>query len=333
MDAGTAPARGQKPMANAKRNLITGVTGFAGCYLADALLAHGESVIGMSRRAVWPGGWSRLAPHIDLRSGDLCDSAAVEAILRETRPQRIYHLAGYARLGESSREPEAAWSGNLAATRQLCEAVIRWGERPRILFVGSGAIYGNPDNPEAPRDEECPLRPDTPYAASKAAADLACYQYTCAPGLDIVRARPFNHVGPLQSADYALPNFARQLAAIERGEVPAVLHTGNLDALRDLTDVRDMVQAYRLLMERGRRGEAYNIGTGQTWSMQSVLERMVSLVAQRVEIRRKAELFRPNEQSVVRVDAGKIRRETGWKPVYSLDQTLADTLAAWREQR
>ncbi len=315
------------------RNLITGATGFAGCYLADALSARGESVVGLGRRAVWPSAWSHLASRIDLRECDLCNGSAVEAILRETRPERIYHLAGFARVGESFRDPEASWSGNLTTTRRLCEAVIRCGLRPRILFVGSGAVYGNPDNPEAPRDEECPLRPDTPYAASKAAADLACYQYTCDPGLDIVRARPFNHVGPLQSADYALPNFARQLAAIERGAVPPVLHTGNLDAQRDLTDVRDMVRAYLLLMEHGRRGEAYNIGTGQTWSMQTVLERMVSLVSLRVEIRREAELLRPTEQSVVRVDASKIQRETGWEPVYSLDQTIRDTLAAWRQQR
>jgi GDP-4-dehydro-6-deoxy-D-mannose reductase len=315
------------------RNLITGLSGFAGCYLAEALLSRGESVVGLSRRAAWPVGWSHLAHSVNLRACDLCDGAAVEAILRETKPERIYHLAGFARLGESFRDPEAAWSGNLTATRQLCEAVIRWGGRPRILFVGSGAVYGNPDNPEAPRDEECPLRPDTPYAASKAAADLACYQYTCAPGLDIVRARPFNHVGPRQSADFAIPNFARQLVAIERREVPAELQTGNLEAQRDLTDVRDMVRAYVLLLERGRRGEAYNIGSGQTWAMQTVLERMLSFVSLRVEIRRQAELLRPTEQKLVRVDAGKIRRETGWTPVYSLDQTLRDTLAAWREQR
>jgi GDP-4-dehydro-6-deoxy-D-mannose reductase len=315
-----------------RRNLITGATGFAGCYLADALASRGETVIGLSRTAAWPAGWSHLSARIDLRACDLCNGTAVEAILRETKPDRIYHLAGFARVGESFRDPEAAWQGNLTTTRRLCEAVIRSGQRPRILFVSSGTIYGNPDNPETPRDEKCPLRPDTPYAASKAAADLACYQYTCAPGLDIVRARPFNHIGPRQSADYAIPNFARQLAAIERGKLPPVLHTGNLDAQRDLTDVRDMVRAYLLLMEHGRHGEAYNIGTGQSWPMQTVLERMLAFASLRVEIRRQADLLRPTEQRVIRVDAGKIRRETGWTPVYSLDQTLADTLAAWREQ-
>jgi GDP-4-dehydro-6-deoxy-D-mannose reductase len=316
--------------ADKRPTLVTGVTGFAGCYLAKALLERNEMVVGLSRQAVWPAAWAPLGGRIDLRECDLGNGARLEAILREVRPARIYHLAGFAQVGGSFRDPEAAWSGNLNATRQLCEAVIRWGEHRRILFVGSGLIYGNREGPEMPYDEECSLRPDTPYAASKAAADLACYQYTCAPGLDIVRARPFNHIGPHQSAGFAIPDFARQLAAIGRGELPPILETGNLAAQRDLTDVRDTVAAYLLLMERGRRGEAYNIGTGQSHSMQTVLELLVRASGLKVEFRRRADLVRPTEQAVIRVDASKLRRETGWQPRHTLDRTLADTLAAWR---
>jgi GDP-4-dehydro-6-deoxy-D-mannose reductase len=149
--------------------------------------------------------------------------------------------------------------------------------------------------------------------------------------LDIVRARPFNHTGPHQPADFAIPNFARQVAAIERGEMPAVLETGNLLVQRDLTDVRDVVEAYRLLLEHSRAGEAYNIGSGQSYSMQTVLDRLLNLSGVQVEVRQRAELLRPTEQAVARVDSRKLRCQTGWKPSYSLDQTLADTLAAWRE--
>jgi GDP-4-dehydro-6-deoxy-D-mannose reductase len=215
------------------------------------------------------------------------------------------------------------------ATRALCEAVIRVGIRPRILFVGSGLVYGG-RQPQKPRDEQMPLMPDTPYAASKAAADLACYQYTCAPGLDIVRARPFNHTGPHQPDQFAIPNFARQLIAIERGDAPAVIETGNLSSERDLTDVRDTIAAYILLMERGRRGEAYNIATGTSHSMQKVLERMLALTGLKVELRRKNDLLRPSEPDRIRVSVAKLRRETGWAPRFSLDRTLADTLEAWR---
>jgi GDP-4-dehydro-6-deoxy-D-mannose reductase len=319
----TAPAE-QSP-----RNLVTGVTGFAGCHLAAALVARGESVFGLSRRAAWPPAWAKLSSHVELAACDIGDAEALAAVLRRVRPTRIYHLAGFASVGASFRDPEAAWRDNLTATRRLCEAVARWGGRPRVLFVGSGLIYGQPED-DRPADEDTPLRPDTPYAASKAAADLACYQHFRA-GLDVVRARPFNHIGPHQSPEFALPGWARQLVAIERGERPPVLETGDLQTGRDLTDVRDMAAAYALLMERGRAGEAYNIGTGQTHTMGDLLRRLIGLSGLRVEVRQRADLLRPTEQRVVRVDAAKVRRETGWRPRYALEQTLRDILAACRE--
>lgn len=317
------------PSPSPHRALVTGVTGFAGCHLAHALLARGDLVFGLSRRAVWPDAWRSLAGRVELFEIDLCDGPAVEAILARLRPTHVYHLAGYAHAGTSFREPELAWSGNLTATRSLCEAVIRSGLRPRILAAGSGLIYGRQDS-DRPLHEQMPLMPDTPYAASKAAADLACYQYTCSPGLDIIRARPFNHIGPHQSPQFAIPGWARQLVAIERGEAPPVLQTGNLTARRDLTDVRDMVAAYVLLMDKGRAGEAYNIASGQSHSMQEVLERMLALTGLKVELRQKSDLLRPSEPAGVRVDPGKIMRETGWVPRYSLDRTLEDTLRACR---
>jgi GDP-4-dehydro-6-deoxy-D-mannose reductase len=314
------------------RTLVTGITGFAGCFLAEALLGRGEKVVGLSRQATWPADWVHLRSRIPLFACDLCDGVSVEALLREVQPARIFHLAGYSHVGASFREPEAAWAGNLTATRQLCEAVIRWGGSPRILYVGSGLVYGPAQEAGTPRHELMPLLPDSPYAASKAAADLACYQYTCAPGVDIVRARPFNHIGPFQSDQFAIPNFARQLVAIERGECPRVLQTGNLSPQRDLTDVRDTVAAYLLLADKGRYGEAYNIGSGQSYSMQTVLERMLALTGLKVELEQRIDLLRPSEPAEIRVDAGKLRRETGWAPRYTLDQTLADTLEAWRRQ-
>jgi GDP-4-dehydro-6-deoxy-D-mannose reductase len=327
--------------------LITGSTGFAGGHLVEALLAAqgaapqggsgvagGDSpVVGLARRAVWPAMWSHLASRVELRSCDLCDTDRLEAILREVQPRRIYHLAGYAHVGQSSREPEAAWEGNLTATRRLYEAVLRWGGRPRILFVGSGLVYGDSaDPPGRPQDETSLLRPNTPYASSKAAADLVSYQHTRNPGLDIVIARPFNHIGPRQSSQFAVAHFAKQLVAIERGQSPPVLQTGNLSSQRDLTDVRDTVAAYVLLMEQGRSGEAYNIGCGQSQSMQNVLDRLLALGRVKVEVQKRAELMRAVDQPIVRVDASKLRRETGWAPRYSLEQTLADILEYWRTQ-
>jgi GDP-4-dehydro-6-deoxy-D-mannose reductase len=310
------------------RILVTGATGFAGGWLVETLLARGAEVVGLSRRAVWPPEWGHLTGRAPVRACDLTDAAALEALLREVRPEQIYHLAGYAQVGRSFEEPDAAWSGNLTATRSLYDATGRWGGRPRILFVGSGLVYGDASN--RPQNERCLLRPGSPYAASKAAADLLSYQAARWPGFDVVRARPFNHIGPRQSPRFAVAHFAKQAAEIQRGLRPPVLETGNLSPRRDLTDVRDTIAAYLLLMERGRTGEAYNVGTGQAVSIQTVLDRLLALVGQKVEVRQREELVRARDQAVVRADATKLRRETGWAPRYSLEQTLTDTLEYWR---
>jgi GDP-4-dehydro-6-deoxy-D-mannose reductase len=313
------------------RILLTGVTGFAGGHLADALGATaGLELVGVSRRKEWPSELRHLAGRVQLLSHDLSDVKAVEALLRQVQPERIYHLAGYANAGQSFRDKDSAWAGNLTATRCLYDAVERWGGKPRIVYVGSGLIYGDLPAEDQAHHENVPLCPASPYAASKAAADLASYQYTRSPGLDIVRARPFNHCGPRQSSEYAVANFARQIAAIERGQQPPVLETGNLAARRDLTDVRDVVKAYILLMEKGRTGEAYNVAAGAAQAMQQVLERLLALARVKIEVRSQAASLRAAETTVMRGDAGKLRRETGWTPRFSLEQTLADTLEYWR---
>ncbi|HEV3256246.1 MAG TPA: GDP-mannose 4,6-dehydratase [Gemmataceae bacterium] len=313
--------------------LLTGVTGFAGGHLAEALLGRPQvELVGVSRRAEWPGHWRHLAGRVALCACDLRDPAAVEQVVRHAQPDWLFHLAGYAHAGRSLQEPETAWEGNLEATRSLYDAVHRWGGRPRILYVGSGLAYGDAADPGRPFHEDSPLRPVSPYASSKAAADLLSYQYTRTHGLDIVRVRPFNHIGPRQSPEYAVANFARQIAAIEQGRQPAVLETGNLSSRRDLTDVRDVARAYVLLADRGRRGEVYNVASGECHTMQVVLDLLLRLARARVEVRPRASLLRATEASVLRGDAAKLRQETGWAPSFSLEQTLADTLAYWRQQ-
>lgn len=315
------------------RVLITGITGFAGGHLAEAVLAEKNvELFGVSRQGTWPARWSYLKQQVGrLYACDLCDGDRLEAIVRETQPEQIYHLAGYAHVGRSFQEAETAWRDNLTATRRLYEAVVRWGGSPRILYVSSGLIYGDPEQPGHAYDENSQLRPTSPYAASKAAADLMSYQYTRAPGLPIIRVRPFNHIGPRQSTQYAVAHFAAQLAAIKQGKKPPLLETGNLSTRRDLTDVRDMVHAYQLLMEKGRIGEAYNVGVGQTYSMKEVLDRLIELAGVQVEIRQRSELVRSTETLAVHVEASRLRRETGWLPRFILEQTLADTLAYWSE--
>jgi GDP-4-dehydro-6-deoxy-D-mannose reductase len=316
-----------------KRILVTGVTGFAGGHLAEALLSRSPvELYGLSRRARWPEEWRHLEGRVKLWSCDLRDDATLRDRIATICPDEIYHLAGYAQPGKSFQDADAAWDGNLTATRHLYDALVRWGGRPRILYVGSGLIYGDPETPDQAHDERSPLRPASPYASSKAAGDLVSFEYTRTSGLDIVRARPFNHIGPRQSPEFAVAHFAQQLAAIELGRQPAYLETGNLGPLRDLTDVRDIIQAYLLLMERGRTGVAYNIASGEAHSMQSVVERLLGLVRVPVEVRQQSALVRSTETAVVRGDTSKLRRETGWAPRFTLDQSLRDTLDYWRQK-
>lgn len=314
------------------RILITGITGFVGGHLTESLVSGGHALFGLGRRESWPTPLAHLAGKAELFVGDLADSPRVEAVLERVQPDWVVHLAGYANPGRSILEPDRCWHDNLTATRALYDAVARCGQRPRILFVSSGLIYGEPDTPDAACNELTILKPATPYAASKAAADLLSYQYTRSPGLDIVRVRLFNQIGPRQSADYAAANFARQIAAAESGRQAPVIETGDLSSRRDITDVRDMVAAFPLLLANGTTGEVYNAGRGETYRIQDLLDRLIALARVNVEVRQQPEPGRRRaDTAVTRADASKLRAVTGWAPRIPLDRTLADILDDWRK--
>ena len=259
------------------RILITGITGFVGGHLVEALAPRGHALFGLSRPGIFGKPYSPISPvESSCSRATLADGARIEAVLNHARPDWVMHLAGYANPGRSFQEPDRCWHDNLTATRSLYDAIARTGLRSRVLFVSTGLIYGEPDEPDGACDERTTLKPATPYAASKAAADILSYQATRSPGLDIVRVRLFNQIGPRQSADYAAANFARQIAAAEAGKQPPVIETGDLTARRDITDVRDMVAAFPLLLECGRTGEAYNAGRGETFRMQDLLNRLIA---------------------------------------------------------
>jgi GDP-4-dehydro-6-deoxy-D-mannose reductase len=313
------------------RILITGITGFVGGHLVEALAQTNHALYGYCRQGTWPASLNHLNGKALLFPGELADAARVESILGQTQPEWLIHLAGYANPGRSYQEADRCWHDNLTATRTLYDAIARSGFRPRILYVSTGLIYGEPDEPEGACSEQTTLKPATPYAVSKAAADLLSYQYTRKPGLDIVRVRLFNQIGPRQSADYAAANFARQIAAAETGKQSPLIETGDLTARRDITDVRDMVAAFPMLLQSGRTGEAYNAGRGQTYRMQDLLDKLISLARVKVEVRQKVEPDRKADTTVTRADAGKLHKLTGWLPRIPLERTLADILDDWRK--
>jgi GDP-4-dehydro-6-deoxy-D-mannose reductase len=304
------------------RCLVTGATGFVGRHLADALKAAGHEVEGLARRPA--------AASFAIHAADLQDPTATERVVQSTKPDWVFHLAGYADAGKSFVEPAAAWAGNLSASMGLYEAIAKSGLRPRILHVSSGLVYGDARPGEPPPTEESTLRPASPYAASKAAADLLAYQQTRSPGLDIVRVRPFNQLGPGQPPDYFAASFARQIAAAERGKGPAVIVAKALSPYRDLTDVRDMARAYIRLLEVGRTGEAYTAGSGRVHQIREVLDRLVRLARVPVTVDERGDPARAGDTAVAAADTSKLRATTGWAPAYTLDQTLADILDDWR---
>ncbi len=313
------------------RFLITGVGGFAGSHLADHLLATPDpdsEVWGCdlsgTRRPYQPNG-------LKLIPADLRDPEAARAVIAQARPDRIFHLAGQAFVGDSWANPWPTLEINLRAQVNLFEAVLAERLEPRMLVLGSSEEYGWVSPEDLPVRETCPLRPDSPYAVSKVGQDFLGLQYHLSHRLPIVRVRPFNHIGPRQNRKFVAPAFASQIAAIEAGRQPPSLQVGNLTARRDFTDVRDMVRAYVLALEQGEPGEVYNIGSGQSRSIQALLEGLFSLSSARITVEMDSGRRRPSDVPEMVCDASKFRARTGWEPRLPFEQTLRDLLDYERE--
>lgn len=306
------------------RVLVTGANGFVGPHLAAALAARGIETHGSGLGDPPPG--AALATWTSL---DVLDPGAVAAALEALRPDAVVHLAGQSSAGRSFGDPEGTFRLNVIGTWNVLESVRRFAPRTRVLAVGSGESYG--PQPEGSRvGEEAPFRPVSPYALSKAAADQLAAVHARDHGLDVVRTRSFAHAGPGQAPHFALPSFAEQIVAIERGGREPVLKVGNLEVTRDLTDVRDVVEAYALLLERGRAGAAYNVGSGVGVRLAGVVERLAARSRVPVRIEVDPARFRPADVPYLVADPARIAADTGWVPRRGLDETLADLLAGAR---
>ena len=249
--------------------------------------------------------------------------------MRDLQPRAVFHLAAQASVGRSWEDPGETLRDNLDMTLNLLEAVRLEAPDAPVLLVGSGEIYGAPER--LPVAEDAPLRPQNPYAVSKAACDLLGGQYADAHGLRVVRTRTFNHAGPGQSEEYVVGTLTRQVAEAElSGAGAAVLRVGNLDAARDFTDVRDVVRAYAALVELP--AGAYNVCSGSSVSVASLVE-LLGRVA-RVEVRAEVDAGRVRSHEVpeIRGSAARLQEATGWRPEIPLERTLADALAGWRER-
>jgi GDP-4-dehydro-6-deoxy-D-mannose reductase len=296
------------------RALITGAGGFAGGHLAALCRASGDDVTEISRGT----------------GVDLLDAGATRAAVAAARPDVVYHLAARAHVGESWKDPAIFLYDNVGMALNILEAVRVEAPGATVVAVGSGEVYGTPAT--LPVDEDAPLRPQNPYAVSKASADLLAGFYADAHGLRVIRARPFNHAGPGQQPTYAIASFSRQAAeAAEGGDEPIAFRTGNPDSRRDYTDVRDVVRAYRLLAERAEPG-VYNVCSGSSTSARELLGMLAAAAGAGFDHEVDPALVRAHEVMEVRGAPGRLQDATGWRPEIPLERTLADTVAWWRER-
>lgn len=308
------------------RALITGANGFVGRHLSR-LLSSLEYVIYGTYLSEKPVGDNS---GISLFQCDIRDLARLIAILRKTRPDRIYHLAGMSSPAESFNQLETVYGTNFWGTYNLLEAVRKVTPKARVLVVGSGQCYGPVRPSQLPVTEDHAFAPSNPYALSKAAADMLAGQYHARFGLHIVRARPFNHTGPGQAPEFVCSDFARQIAAIDLGLRPPIVSVGNLEVNRDFTDARDVVRAYGLLLEKAPPGEAYNVASGKTTSIRQILRLLVSFSSRPVRLSIQRQRFRPDDTKTLYGSNRKIHRATGWKPAYGFRTTLHDLYVQWK---
>ena len=319
------------------RVLITGISGFAGGYLAARLLRDGHDVRGTVRQH--DSGARLLArstPHglcaDALAIVDVTDAAAVDGVLRAVQPDAVFHLAGTATVGRSDLDPAAVFTTNALGTLHVLTAVRTHCPSARVVTVGSASAYGLLDDDAIAVTEGCPFRPVSPYGVSKAAADLIAHQWAHAYGMDIVRVRPFNHIGPGQGLGFICPDVAQQLVAIARGMLPAVVRVGNVEVVRDFTDVRDVVNGYVAALQHGVRGDVYNVCSGVGRTVREVIDRMIEISGTAARLEVAPDRLRTADVPVAIGSAEKLQRTTGWRPQIPLAQSLADVLEDWRSR-
>ncbi len=305
--------------------LVTGAAGFVGGHLIDRLAGRGP-LVGWYR----PGGMVPASrPQVDWQAVDVTDGTAVARAFDGIRPSRVFHLAGAASVATSWQESALYLRTNALGTHHLLRAVRASAHPCRVLVVSSAMIY---QASEEPLNESAPLVPSTPYGLSKLAQDHLALRAAVDDNMDVVVARPFNHIGPQQTAAYATSSFARQIARIEAGLDPAELRVGNLEARRDITDVRDVTAAYECLMHKAISGRAYNVCSGRVWRARDLLDELLHSSTTPVRVALDPARLRPADVPIVQGDAGRIRAEVGWVPSIPVEQSIRDMLDWWRTE-
>jgi GDP-4-dehydro-6-deoxy-D-mannose reductase len=319
------------------RAFVTGAAGFAGSHLVDHLLARGREVWGLvlAEQPLDNLDLSLSGPmsaRLHLVPGDLLDALSLARTVQDIRPEEVYHLAAQASVRQSLADAAETFRVNVLGTQGLLEAIHRAPGRPRMLYVGSAEAYGETADRGVPLTEHHPLLPVTPYGSSKAAAERLVVRCAMEWGLAVVRVRPFPHTGPRHSPQFVYSDLARQISEVCAGTRPPRLQVGNLEVRRDLSDVRDVVRAYRLVLESGEPGEVYNVCSGRSYTLREVLGELRRLAGVEMEIAVGEDRLRPHDLKVLVGSPRALTARTGWRAEIPLEVTLGDLLAYWRDR-
>lgn len=313
------------------RVFITGAGGFVGGHLERHLLAlYPEVEIHGTILPTLPIPPKR--ERVFYHPVDLKDEGAVRTLITELRPDYIYHLAAQAFVPRSFEAPWETLENNILAQLNVILACLGCGLRPRMLVVSSAEIYGHIQPNEVPVKETADLRPTSPYSVSKIAQDMLAYQYYLSHRLPIMRARPFNHFGPGQHENFVAPAFGMQIARIEAGLQEPIIHVGDLSAKRDFTDVRDIVRAYQMITEKGSSGGVYNVASNKAYTIQALLDTMITHSKVKIDVTVDAERLRPVTIPILQGDCAHLHAETGWQPLISFEQSVADIMNDCRQR-
>lgn len=313
------------------RALITGANGFAGSHLAEYLLSQGQEVIALVYQEENPANLAPILSRLSVERVDVRDGDRVFGVLRDTRPQRIYHLAALSSPTESFGDPRLTYEVNFGGTLNILCAWRRLEFDCRLLYVSSADIYGFVESQNLPLREDAAIRPGSPYAGSKAAAEFLALQFFQSYGLPIVRVRPFNHTGPRQSVAFVCSSFAKQIAEVNAGLRPNTVVVGNLKVHRDFSDVRDIVRGYHLLLEKGKPGDVYQLCSGRAVSIEAILQILCAFVSKPIQVNVDRSRERVQETAVLWGDLSKASEAVGWKPQYALETTLRDLELYWEK--
>ncbi len=311
--------------------LITGIAGFAGSHLAEHLIELGYDVSGIVLPNDSLDNLSRISDRVTLHQGNLLDKEETRAIVSKARPDHVFHLAAQSSVPASWKDPARTFETNINTGIHLLEACIAVKNEMRVLLVSSADIYGG-SNLSGQITEESPYAPNNPYAVSKLALDLASAKIAEANGLHLVRVRPMNHTGPRQATGFVIPDLSKQIAEIEAKKKDPVLRTGNLEPRRDFSDVRDIVRAYAMAVERGHPGEAYLVCSGRTNTIREAMDVLLSYAKIPITVEVDFQKNRPSESNVRSASHSKLTQTTGWQPEIPLERTLRETLDYWREK-